>query len=58
MLTVKNTLWNDGFADRLAALEREGTLLRAEETIPYVSMPGETGTVPSRGVVLKVLRHA
>lgn len=58
VLTVKNTLWNDGFADRLAELEREGILLRAEETVPYVSMPGETGTVPSRGVVLKVLRHA
>ncbi|HEV7249673.1 MAG TPA: class I SAM-dependent methyltransferase [Shinella sp.] len=58
VLTVKNTLWNDGFADRLAELEREGILERAEETVPYVSMPGETGTVPSRGVVLNVLRHA
>jgi hypothetical protein len=54
---VKNTLWNDGFSDRLATLERGGILERAEETAPYVSMPGETGTVPSRGVVLKVLRH-
>lgn len=57
VLTVKNTLWNDGFADHLARLEREGALARVEETLPYVSMPGETGTVPSRGVVLKVLRH-
>lgn len=58
VLTVKNTLWDDGFSDRLAELERDGILERAEETAPYVSMPGETGTVPSRGVVLKVLRHA
>jgi len=26
-----------------------------EETVPYVSMPGEPGTVPGRGVVLRVI---
>lgn len=57
VLTVKNTLWNETFADRLASLERDGILARPEETSPYVSMPGEVGTVPSRGVVLRVLRH-
>jgi predicted TPR repeat methyltransferase len=54
VLTVKNTLWNDGFAARITALEAKGQITRLEETAPYVSMPGETGTVPSRGLVLGV----
>lgn len=53
VLTVKNTLWEDGFAARVAELERDGLVARAEETEPYVSMPGEVGTVPSRGLVLR-----
>jgi predicted TPR repeat methyltransferase len=52
VLTVKNTLWEGGFAARIAELEQRGTVSRLEETEPYVSMPGETGTVPSRGLVL------
>ncbi|MDX8528819.1 methyltransferase domain-containing protein [Mesorhizobium sp. MSK_1335] len=54
VLTVKNTLWYAGFAERIAALEARGTLVRVEETSPYASMPGETDTVPSRGLVLRV----
>ena len=54
VLTVKNTLWLAGFAERIAALEAEGTLARVEETRPYASMPGESDTVPSRGLVLRV----
>jgi SAM-dependent methyltransferase len=54
VLTVKNTLWNAGFAERIAALEAEGRVVRAEETAPYVSMPGEADTVPSRGLVLRM----
>lgn len=53
VLTVKNTLWENGFAARIAELERQGLVTRAEETEPYVSMPGEVGTVPSRGLVLR-----
>jgi SAM-dependent methyltransferase len=53
VLTVKNTLWDGGFSARIAELEGQGLVERAEETEPYVSMPGETGTVPSRGLVLK-----
>ena len=53
VLTVKNTLWDGGFSDRIAELEGQGVLTRVEETEPYVSMPGETGTVPSRGLVLR-----
>jgi SAM-dependent methyltransferase len=55
VLTVKNTLWEDGFAKRIAELETAGVVARAEETEPYVSMPGEPGTVPSRGLVLRKL---
>jgi len=54
VLTVKNTLWEAGFAKSIAALEAQGTIIRAEETAPYVSMPGEADTVPSRGLVLRV----
>ena len=55
VMTVKNTLWEGGFAARIEELEGAGTLIRAEETDPYISMPGETGTVPSRGLVLRRL---
>ncbi|HTV68944.1 MAG TPA: class I SAM-dependent methyltransferase [Rhizobiaceae bacterium] len=54
VLTVKNTLWEAGFAKRIAELEKAGSVTRAEETQPYVSMPGEADTVPSRGLVLIV----
>jgi predicted TPR repeat methyltransferase len=53
VLTVKNTLWEEGFAARIAELQATGIISRAEETNPYVSMPGEAGTVPSRGLVLR-----
>ncbi|MGE0502239.1 MAG: class I SAM-dependent methyltransferase [Rhizobiaceae bacterium] len=53
VLTVKNTLWERGFGDRIVALEGQGGLACVEETRPYVSMPGEVGTVPSRAVVLR-----
>ncbi|MGE3307851.1 MAG: class I SAM-dependent methyltransferase [Rhizobiaceae bacterium] len=53
VLTVKNTLWENGFAARIAELEGQRLVTRAEETEPYVSMPGEAGTVPSRGLVLR-----
>ena len=55
VLTVKNTIWEEGFAARVAELESALVVARLEETEPYVSMPGETGTIPSRGLVLQVL---
>lgn len=55
VLTVKNTLWEGGFAAAIGDLESTGAVARSEETEPYVSMPGETGTVPSRAVVLRRL---
>jgi ubiquinone/menaquinone biosynthesis C-methylase UbiE len=56
VLTVKDTLWNDGFEKRVVDFERDGKIKRTEETNPYVSMPGEKGTTPSRGLVLQVMQ--
>ena len=53
VLTVKNTLWNDGFAALISELTGAGVVGLSEETEPYVSMPGEQGTVPSRGLALR-----
>jgi predicted TPR repeat methyltransferase len=55
VLTVKTTLWDGGFSARTAALVKAGRVSVAETTEPYVSMPGETGVVPSLGLVLRVL---
>jgi predicted TPR repeat methyltransferase len=54
VLTVKNTLWDEGFAARIAELEQAERIVRVEETAPYVSMPGEAGTIPSRAIALRV----
>lgn len=51
VLTVKTTLWTGGFATRVATFAPR--LGIAEETAPYVSMPGEAATIPSLAVVLK-----
>jgi predicted TPR repeat methyltransferase len=50
VLTVKTTLWNDGFAAALAAMPGLSVI---DRTAPYVSMPGEPATVPSLAVVLR-----
>lgn len=54
VLTVKGTLWDSGFSARVAELEKLGLVTSAEQTDPYVSMPGEANTTPSRGLVLRV----
>ena len=54
VLTVKNTVWETGFAARIAALTNTGTISILEETEPYVSMPGEAGTTPSRALVFRM----
>ena len=48
--TVKNTVWDGGFAAEIARLSDRVALI--EETAPYVSMPGEAATSPSRAIVL------
>lgn len=52
VLTVKNTLWEDSFAERIGEIEALGLVRRVDETVPYISMPGEAGTIPSRAQVL------
>ena len=54
VLTVKNTLWTTGFAARIGEFVTAGRISLAEQTPPYVSMPGEADVIPSRGLVLKV----
>jgi SAM-dependent methyltransferase len=50
VLTVKTTLWEAGFGAALRASEAVSVV---EMTDPYVSMPGEAGTVPSLAVVAR-----
>jgi hypothetical protein len=55
VLTVKDTLWEGGFSARVVEFVKAGKLAIAEETSPYISMPGETGTIPSRALALRVI---
>ena len=55
VLTVKTSLWEAGFEARLAMLTAHEIIRIDEQTAPYVSMPGEGGTVPSLGLALRVL---
>lgn len=50
VLTVKTTLWAGGFSD---ALHKAQGITVIETTEPYVSMPGEVGTIPSLAVVAR-----
>jgi predicted TPR repeat methyltransferase len=52
VLTVKGALWDDGFEGHVRADKRVRIV---EVTEPYISMPGEVATTPSRGVVLRVM---
>lgn len=54
VLTVKDAIWEGGFQAAVARLVSDGKVTVEEETAPYVSMPGVAGTVPSRGLVLRV----
>ncbi|MDF2095401.1 class I SAM-dependent DNA methyltransferase [Aquibaculum arenosum] len=54
VLTVKDRLWEDGFAARVAEQARAGVWEVLEETPSYVSMPGRADTVPSRALALRV----
>ncbi|MGB3147209.1 MAG: methyltransferase domain-containing protein [Paracoccaceae bacterium] len=54
VLTVKDMVWQAGFASRIGALIKARRLTLLEETPPYISMPGEAGTSPSRALALEV----
>jgi SAM-dependent methyltransferase len=55
VLTVKTTLWDGGFAGAVHGLQAAGRIAQLEQTRPYVSMPGEAGTVPSLALALRRL---
>ena len=50
VLTVKMPIWDGGFA---AAIVADTRLQVVEQTCPYVSMPGEVGTVPGLCVAMR-----
>jgi SAM-dependent methyltransferase len=50
VLTVKTTLWDRGFG---AVISGDPNLRIEERTEPYVSMPGEAGTIPSLAVAVR-----
>jgi predicted TPR repeat methyltransferase len=52
--TVKGAVWDGGFAVEVARMTAAGLLELVEETAPYVSMPGEAATAPSRAIVLRL----
>ncbi len=54
VLTVKETLWSEAFAAHVSGMQSSAEVTLVEQTSPYVSMPGEAATMPSRGVVIKV----
>jgi hypothetical protein len=54
VLTVKNTLWVNGFSQRVDELVASSVVSIAEETAPYISMPGEQDVTPSLGLVLQI----
>ena len=54
VITVKDTIWHAGFAARVLTLADAGLVDFVEQTLPYISMPGEPGTTPGRGIVLIV----
>jgi len=51
--TVKAPLWETDFSPAIDRLVTDGIVSLVERTPPYVSMPGEAGTVPSLAIVLK-----
>lgn len=55
VLTIKDLMWGNGFGAYVADFEAKGMLALIDDTGPYISMPGEAGTEPSRCVALKVL---
>ena len=51
VLTIKDAVWREGFAEGAAGLCATGSLRLLEETPSYVSMPGVPDTSPGRACV-------
>ena len=56
VLTVKVTVWEDGFAAFLERSETDGAIRRLETTAEYLSMPSGEETSPCLGVVFSPTR--
>jgi SAM-dependent methyltransferase len=54
VLTVKERIWASGFEAHVEVLGARGSVRIVDQTQPYVSMPGDPQTQPSRAVVLEV----
>ncbi|MDF1609252.1 class I SAM-dependent methyltransferase [Hoeflea sp. YIM 152468] len=54
VLTVKDKLWQTSFSQRISDLQAADICSLVDDTGPYVSMPGEKGTTPSRCIALKL----
>ncbi|PWW02110.1 methyltransferase family protein [Hoeflea marina] len=54
VLTIKDLMWASSFGAHVASFEEKGMLKLIDDTGPYISMPGEAGTEPSRCVAMKV----
>ena len=55
VLSIKDLMWVSSFGAHVAGFEGKGMLKLIDDTGPYISMPGEPGTEPSRCVALRVL---
>jgi SAM-dependent methyltransferase len=56
VLTVKLTVWEDGFAEALDRSQADGAIQRLEVTSQYLSMPAGEETSPCLGVVFSPSR--
>ena len=54
VLSVKMTVWDDGFEEYLGRADHDGVIDFVEVTPTYASMPGGSETSPCVGVVLRV----
>ena len=54
VLSVKMTVWDDGFEEYLGRADRDGAIDFVEVTPTYASMPSGSETSPCIGVVLRV----
>jgi predicted TPR repeat methyltransferase len=54
VLSVKMTVWDDGFEEYLGRADRDGAIGFVEVTPTYASMPSGSETSPCIGVVLRV----
>ena len=55
IITIKSTIWDDGFSNYLDTTERSGTIKILEKTKPYNSIPGAETNAPSLAIVAQKL---